>query len=207
MRWVKLADIRNTRSYRSNNALRLYCHIVLTCGDGSPLRLSLNDASRVIASTRDAARYALKLLSEEGLITRAGEIVRAVPPSDLGAMIIDPMPALRKNWARIVVALGGDNQDLGNRAVEFARRNIVAHKRWQSEDDVISHFMAWHDQHKPRDGGERAKKAAIKAEREKQYQEEQRKQAEQREREWQERSKEKVSYEEYKAMKARGEIT
>lgn len=212
MRYVKLYDIRELHSYRCVTARLAYMWLVMAAGypEGKK-RCTLDNLAQELRCTRSAARHALGVLVKDNLIRMDNSMVyildemqhaassSAAPPQQL-----EPLQVLRVNSDKLEKTLKcSQHGQLHIFFEQFCGLQELAGKKWTSDKDICNHFANWYR----KQFGTAIFKASNKAAHQqasRTYEEEmQRKQDLARK-----YAKEnKVTYEEYLAMKEKGLVT
>lgn len=212
MRYAKIYDIRELHSYRCVTARLAYVWLVMSASyPDSKRRCTLQQLALELGCTRSAARHALDVLIADRLVSRSGstiylldEMQQLASPSVAPTQELDPLQVLRVNSNKLEKTLKcSQHGQLHIFFEQFCGLQELAGKKWTSDKDICNHFANWYR----KQFGTAIFKASNKAAHQqasRTYEEEiQRKQDAARK-----YAKEnKVTYEEYLAMKEKGLVT
>lgn len=213
MRYAKIYDIRELHSYRCVTARLAYVWLVMSASyPDSKRRCTLQQLASELGCTRSAARHALDVLISDKLVQRIGSTIylqdegqqQHVASSAAPSQELNPLQVLRLNSDKLEKTLKcSQHGQLHIFFEQFCGLQALAGKKWTSDKDICNHFANWYRKQFGTAIFNASNKAAHQ-QASRTYEEEiQRKQDAARK-----YAKEnKVTYEEYLAMKDKGLVT
>lgn len=154
MRWCKIADFRETRTWDNPKARNLYLWLVVSAIYPEAKKIiSLDKLGRQTGMSKDAARHCIKLLVADGLISyKPGTIIINDPSRPMesnqaantdGQPITDPLPILRAQADEMEREMDVQHGSLHKYMEPFCKIQAAQGRSWPSLTELKRHFVNW----------------------------------------------------------------
>lgn len=149
MRYARLPDILNTRSYKNPHALKLLYYVTMQRDySNNTLISTYMKLAMSTDMTLSAVRHALKQLQRDGLIivetTRLYTYVTIPNEEENRSKVTDPLITLRRHHEQIERTLEVSPGTCNVFFELFLQTQELAGKKWKDEKDLVSHFCNWY---------------------------------------------------------------